>query len=69
MAVATIITGDEAKAKNAEDLFTQLDSSPQGLTSTEAETRIARYGPNALREKCVNPILNFLATSRGRFPG
>ena len=68
MAVATIITGDEAKAKKAEDLFTQLDSSPQGLTSTEAETRLAQYGPNALREKRVNPILKFLGYFWGPIP-
>jgi H+-transporting ATPase len=64
----TIITGDEAKEKSAEDLFAQLDSSPQGLTSAEAETRLAQYGPNSLEEEKVNPILKFLGYFWGPIP-
>jgi H+-transporting ATPase len=68
MAEPTIITGDEAKGKSVQDLFTQLDSSPQGLTGAEAERRLAQYGPNALEEKKVNPILKFLSYFWGPIP-
>jgi H+-transporting ATPase len=68
MTEPTIITGDEAKEKSVEDLFSQLDSSPQGLTSAEAERRLAQYGPNSLKEKKVNPILKFLSYFWGPIP-
>ena len=63
-----IITGDEAKEKSAGDLFARFDSSPQGLTSAEAQTRLAQYGPNALKERKVNPILKFLGYFWGPIP-
>ena len=68
MAELPIISSDEAKGKNAEELFPQLDSSPKGLSSTEAETRLKQFGPNALEEKKVNPILKFLSYFWGPIP-
>jgi H+-transporting ATPase len=68
MSELAIITGEEAEGKSIEDLFTQLDSSPQGLTSAEAEKRLARYGPNSIEEKRVNPILKFLSYFWGPIP-
>jgi H+-transporting ATPase len=68
MAGTTIIAGDEAKAKSVEGLFAEINSSPQGLTSAEAKTRLAEYGPNALKEKRVNPILKFLGYFWGPIP-
>jgi H+-transporting ATPase len=64
----TIITGEEAQQKSVDDLFTQLDSSPQGLTSAEAERRLGQYGPNALEEKKVNPVVKFLSYFWGPIP-
>jgi magnesium-transporting ATPase (P-type) len=32
-------------------LFKELASSPDGLTSAEAKTRLEKYGPNALQDK------------------
>jgi H+-transporting ATPase len=63
-----IISGDEAKERSADDLFTQLKSSRQGLTTSEAEQRLAQYGPNALEEEKVNPILKFLGYFWGPIP-
>ncbi|HUO37549.1 MAG TPA: HAD-IC family P-type ATPase, partial [Mycobacterium sp.] len=40
--------------------LTELDSSPQGLTSAQAQSRLARYGPNEIAEKRRNPVLVFL---------
>lgn len=37
--------------KNIDDVFRELNSSPAGLSSEEAQARIVRYGPNALQEK------------------
>jgi H+-transporting ATPase len=64
----TIISGDEAKQKGPEELFAALASSPSGLSSPEAEVRLAQYGPNALTEKKVNPILKFLRYFWGPIP-
>jgi H+-transporting ATPase len=68
MSELDIITGEEAKGKSVENLFAQLDSSLQGLTSAEAERRLAQYGRNALEEKKVNPILKFLSYFWGPIP-
>ena len=68
MSEPTIISGDEAKQKSPEELFAQLASSPQGLSSAEAEARLVQYGPNALAEKKVNPLLKFLRYFWGPIP-
>lgn len=34
-----------------EELFAKLSSSPQGLSSAEAQKRLAQYGPNDIEEK------------------
>ena len=63
-----IISGDEAKQKSPADLFTQLASSPQGLSGSEAEARLAQYGPNALEEEKTHPLLKFLGYFWGPIP-
>jgi H+-transporting ATPase len=63
-----IISGDEAKQKSPEQLFTELASSPQGLTSAAAATRLTQYGPNALEEKKTHPLLKFLSYFWGPIP-
>jgi H+-transporting ATPase len=68
MVERVVITGDEAREKTAEDLFRRLDSSPEGLTAAEAARRLEQYGPNALEEKKVNPILKFLSYFWGPIP-
>jgi H+-transporting ATPase len=68
MAALTIITGDEAKDKSTEDLFTRLNSSAQGLSESEAEKRLEEYGPNALEEERAHPLLNFLGYFWGPIP-
>jgi H+-transporting ATPase len=68
MVEPVIITGDEAKEKSAGDLFAQLNSSPKGLSSEEAEERLAQYGPNSLEERKLNPILKFLGYIWGPIP-
>jgi H+-transporting ATPase len=62
------ISGDEAKEKSSQQLFQELGSSEAGLTDREAQERLAAYGPNALEEKKVHPILQFLAYFWGPIP-
>jgi H+-transporting ATPase len=46
----------------------QLESSPDGLTQTEAKKRLAKYGPNEIEEKKTNPFLKFLNYFWGPIP-
>ncbi|GAB4360632.1 MAG: plasma-membrane proton-efflux P-type ATPase [Methylohalobius crimeensis] len=46
----------------------QTDYSSSGLSSDEAEKRLERYGPNALREKKVSPLLQLLGYFWGPIP-
>jgi len=62
------ITSDMAQQQSAEELWTTLATSSQGLSSDEAQTRLAQFGPNALEEKKVNPILKFLGYFWGPIP-
>jgi H+-transporting ATPase len=38
-------------------VFSQLKSSEKGLSGEEFRQRLRQYGPNALPEKKVNPLL------------
>lgn len=51
-----------------EDLFSKLDSSPQGLTAEEARRRLAQFGRNALEEKTPHPLLKLLSYFHGPIP-
>jgi H+-transporting ATPase len=64
----TIIKGEDTKLKSPEELFAALASSPRGLSSAEAEARLAQYGPNALAEKRTNSLLKFLRYFWGPIP-
>ena len=64
---ATSAAADLAKLP-LDTLETKLTSSPSGLTQAEAKQRLAKYGPNALAEKTVNPLLKFLGYFWGPIP-
>ena len=49
-------------------LEAKLATSADGLTQAEADRRLTRYGPNALAEKKVNPLLKFLSYFWGPIP-
>jgi H+-transporting ATPase len=62
------ITTEEAKKTSTEELFKKLDSSQNGLSSSEAQQRLQQFGPNEIAEKKVNPIVKFLRYFWGPIP-
>jgi len=50
------------------ELEKQLGSSPDGLSQSEAQKRLAHYGPNEIEEKKTNPFLKFLSYFWGPIP-
>jgi H+-transporting ATPase len=59
---------DDLKSVPMAELFTKLDATKDGLTTSEAATRLARYGPNEIVEKTANPLLKFLSYFWGPIP-
>jgi H+-transporting ATPase len=51
-----------------EDALKKLGTSMEGLSEDEARQRLQQYGPNALAEKKVSPILQFLSYFWGPIP-
>jgi H+-transporting ATPase len=58
-----------AKDLPVPDLMKQLESSTDGLSESEAQSRLAKYGYNELAEKKANPALKFLSYFWGPIPG
>ena len=65
---AQIISSETAQEESTEKLFKTLSTSNQGLLSKEAKRRLTLYGPNALEEKRVSPLLTFLGYFWGPIP-
>jgi H+-transporting ATPase len=61
-------TKDDLQTMPLADLESRLGASSDGLTQAEAEKRLAQYGPNAIAEKQVNPLLKFLSYFWGPIP-
>ncbi|MBW3013312.1 calcium-transporting P-type ATPase, PMR1-type [Candidatus Woesearchaeota archaeon] len=52
----------EYYSQTIDDVYHELDSSPNGLTNKEAEERIAKHGRNEIvREKEIKPFMIFLS--------
>ena len=49
-------------------VFEVLNSSNEGLTKDEADIRFQQYGPNAIAEHGINPLLKFLTYFWGPIP-
>lgn len=67
MAIRTI-TGEEAQEQGIQDLFDALSTSAAGLSREEVRIRLEQFGPNALEEKKINPLLKFLSYFWGPIP-
>ena len=59
---------DDLKSLPMPDLEAKLESSPDGLSQSEAQKRLAHYGPNEIEEKKTNPFLKFLSYFWGPIP-
>jgi len=62
------ITSEKAQEASPQELFQALSTSSRGLSTGEADARLARFGPNALEEKKVNPLVKFLGYFWGPIP-
>lgn len=58
----------ELKTLSLQELQSRLKTSPNGLSQSEIEQRIAEYGYNELVEKKTNPLLKFLSYFWGPIP-
>jgi H+-transporting ATPase len=63
-----LLTTEEAKKANIDDLLSKLSADKGGLSSSEAEKRLTQYGPNEIQEKKVNPLIKFLRYFWGPIP-
>lgn len=59
---------DPLATQGLETLYAELKAGPDGLSSTEAATRLARYGPNALESGRESALLKFLRNFWGPIP-
>ncbi len=59
---------EDLKKASIEDLFKRLESGKEGLSDSEVEERLKKYGPNQLIEHKINPILKFLKSFWGPIP-
>jgi H+-transporting ATPase len=62
------IDSRSAETLNIDELFERLASSRQGLSESEAHTRLQQFGHNALEEKQSHPWLKFMAYFWGPIP-
>ncbi len=58
----------EEPSLSIEQTLESLNTSLSGLSSDEVEERLSQYGPNALEEKKVNPLIKFLSYFWGPIP-
>jgi H+-transporting ATPase len=65
----TLRKGHDLSVLPLAQLQQRLNSSGDGLSASEARTRLGQYGYNELPEKKTNPILRFLSYFWGPIPG
>jgi H+-transporting ATPase len=64
----SVIDSPQAEHLDTEQLFQQLGSTRQGLTSGEARQRLSEHGPNALEEEKVSALRQFFGYFWGPIP-
>jgi H+-transporting ATPase len=64
----SLLTTEEAKKANVDELVSRLSAGRGGLSSIEAQKRLQQYGPNDIPEKKANPLLKFLSYFWGPIP-
>lgn len=61
-------TAKKTPPKDIDTILKDLNATPEGLSSQEAEKRLDQYGVNALEDKEVNPLLKILSYFWGPIP-
>jgi H+-transporting ATPase len=59
---------DHLKSLPMQELLKKLDATAEGLTKTEAQSRLIKYGPNAIAERKTNAFLKLLSYFWGPIP-
>jgi len=62
-------TAAASPKKSVDDILKEVETTPAGLSADEASKRLAKFGPNALPEKKVNPLLRLFGYFWGPIPG
>ena len=62
------ISTKEAENSSVTELLKKLSSSEKGISVSEAEERLKKYGYNEISEKKVSPLVKFLSYFRGPIP-
>jgi H+-transporting ATPase len=62
------LTTETDSENSLADVFEKLQSSPKGLSASDAKKRLEEYGYNALVDKKVNPLLKLLNYFWGPIP-
>jgi len=63
-----LLDSEKVRSLEADALLNYLKSDLNGLSPENARARLAHYGPNAIQEHKVNPILKFLSYFWGPIP-
>jgi H+-transporting ATPase len=63
-----LLSTEEAKKADVDELLSKLSASKDGLSSSDAEKRLQQYGPNEIPEKKTNPLVKFLRYFWGPIP-
>lgn len=63
-----IVTAKDSEKQSIDTIFSKLQSSAQGLSTSEAEQRLTQFGPNALDVVKINPLAQFLGYFWGPIP-
>jgi H+-transporting ATPase len=64
----SLLSTEEAKKANVDEILSKLSASKDGLSSSEAQKRLQQYGLNEIPEKKANPLLKFLSYFWGPIP-
>jgi H+-transporting ATPase len=68
LGIGSVLGADEVKIASEAELMDKLSSGKNGLTASEAETRLQQYGSNEIRENKINPLMKFLSYFWGTIP-
>jgi H+-transporting ATPase len=68
LSVVKSIDSQDAEKLDVDSTFKRLESSVQGISTAQAQARLAQFGRNALEEKKTSPLARFLGYFWGPIP-